>query len=424
MVLLAVVGVAAAVRLAWALHATRPVTVMSDPAVYRYLADRLATGKGYTYLDDLPSAYYPPGYPFALAGFQWLLDRLGWDLSPQTRMSALNFLPSVLTVGLTWGIARRVLDRTTAAVAAGIVALWPNLVFFVAIGFTETIFLFLTMASIWVLMAVAWTPETLSGRRLAAFGAMVGAAALVRPLTIPLLVFLPFALRSAGFSWRDSGRKAAIAAGAAALVLAPWAVRNTRTFDTPVIVSTNMGDNLCIGRSPEAFGGYNLPERCIADDGVSEPDNDRDNTITAVRYALGHPLTELKLSFWRAYYTYHNDHDGLSDTPGYLDVPEGGYYRYRFMLADAADAYCWIVVALAMLVLPRAWRSRRGGDPRRRFLLMTAVWLALTPLVFFGQSRFKIPAVPLLAIGAAATLVTLARAWKVSTVHTPEPAER
>lgn len=401
---------AALARLAWALHATRPVTALGDPAIYGYLADRIVRGHGYTYVDGVATAYYPPGYPFALAGLQWLLERLGADVSRHVRMTLLNFVPSVLTVGLTWAIARRLLDRTTAVVAAGIVAIWPNLVFFVAIGFTETLFVFLAMAALWSVTAVPWTPEALTSRRLMAFGALVAVAALVRPLTLPFLVLLPVALRAGGLPWRSCLWKAGCAASAAAVVLAPWAIRNTLAFDSPVLVSTNLGENLCIGRNPNAYGGYNLPAACTTGAEEREAENDRNDTIAAVKYAVRHPFTEARLAYRRAYYTYRDDHDGLTDTAGYLVASGPGHRTYRYVLAHLADVFAWGVVALGLLALPRALRRFGRGDPRQAFLFMVAVWLALTPIVFFGQPRLKIPVAPLWAMGAAATLVAVVRA--------------
>ena len=403
------VAAAAVARLAWALHATRPITALGDPAIYGYLADRIVGGHGYTYMDHVATAYYPPGYPFALAGVQWVFERLGLEASQHARMTLLNFLPSILTVGLTWGIARRLFDRTTAAVAAGIVAAWPNLIFFVAIGFTETLFLFLSMAALWAVVGVEWAAGALGTRRMVAFGALVAMAALVRPLTLPFLVLLPVAMRIGGATWRHALGRAGVAVAAAAVVLAPWAVRNTLALDSVVVVSTNMGDNLCIGRNPEAYGGYNLPERCIASEDETEAENDRDNTIAAVEYAARHPLTEARLTYRRAYYTYRDDHDGLSDTSGYLVESGAGHSAKRYSLAHLADPLSWRVVVKGLAPLPRALRRFRGPDPRRAFLFMVAVWLALTPLVFFGQPRFKIPVAPLWAMGAAATLVGASR---------------
>ncbi len=415
------IGVAFATRLLWSLHATRPITALGDPAIYGYLAERIVGGHGYTYVDGVATAYYPPGYPFALAGLQWLLERVGADLSTHVRMTMVNFVPSVLTVGLTWGIARRLFDRATAAVAAGIVAIWPNLVFFVAIGFTETLFLFLSMAALWTVIAVPWTPDALTSKRLAAFGALVAVSALVRPLTLPFLVLLPVALRVGGFPWRSCVWRAGVAASAAAVVLAPWAVRNTLAFDSPVLVSTNLGENLCIGRNPDAYGGYNLPAACTTGAEEKEAENDRADTIAAAKYAARHPLTEVRLAYRRAYYTYRDDHDGLSDTSGYL-VPSGpGHRTYRYALAHSADAFAWSVVVLGLLALPRALRRFRCGDPRRAFLFMVAVWLAITPIVFFGQPRLKIPVAPMWAMGAAATLVAAARAVAARRAATPRP---
>jgi hypothetical protein len=73
----AVLAIAAAVRLAWVLYATKaPISpvVSGDPFFYFTYGKRIAAGDGYlNYFTGDATAYYPVGYPAALAGVFWLV---------------------------------------------------------------------------------------------------------------------------------------------------------------------------------------------------------------------------------------------------------------------------------------------------------------------------------------------------------------
>jgi hypothetical protein len=182
--LAAVLVVAAAVRLAWAVYAARPPVGLHDPGLYRFFADRLAAGEGYSF-DDGATAYYPIGYP-ALLGGAFLLTPRSWETGA---VVAVNVACQVGATWLVYVITRRVLDGrgVPALVAAGLVALWPNLVFNSAVALTESLFLVLLLASVAVLVAGPWDARGPGTARLVAAGALSGLAALVRPVSLPIL---------------------------------------------------------------------------------------------------------------------------------------------------------------------------------------------------------------------------------------------
>ena len=63
---------------------------------------------------------------------------------------------SVATIGLVFVLARRLVGPAVGLVAAGIWALWPNLIFHSGIVLTETLFLFLFVV---LLIVVLGDPE-------------------------------------------------------------------------------------------------------------------------------------------------------------------------------------------------------------------------------------------------------------------------
>ena len=112
--------------------------------------------------------------------------------------------------------------------------------------------------------------------------------------------------------------------------------------------------------------------------------------------------------FWRAYFTFHHDRDGLEASESY------GHYRYlsghaRELLGTVADFYFFAALGLGVLGL---WRIRARQDVRRLFVVLAMAALAAPPLVFFGDPRFHVPAVPLFAIPVALSLLAVLRRVK------------
>ena len=58
------------------------------------------------------------------------------------------------------------------------------------------------------------------------------------------------------------------------------------------------------------------------------------------------------------------------------------------------------------------WRIRARQDVRRLFVVLAMAALAAPPLVFFGDPRFHVPAVPLFAIPVALSLLAVVRRVK------------
>jgi hypothetical protein len=211
-----------------------------------------------------------------------------------------------------------------------------------------------------------------------------------------------------GFGWQRSLQYAAIAAVATVAVVLPWTVRNMIVMDAPVLISTNLGDNLCMGHYPGAPGHFTLPDVCFSpkyekyDWPEREVRRDNDNRWRAIDFALGHPGAEVKLVAKKARWTWDHDHDGLDAAESYGDDrfidPD-----LRSVLRHVADGYFFIVMAIGgvgLVGLVRPW-----WEPRRVFFLVVLLLIALVPLAFFGDARFHVPSVPLICVPAAWAIV-------------------
>jgi hypothetical protein len=271
-----------------------------------------------------------------------------------------------------------------------------------------------------VLVGVPWDEDRTGGEprhwwrrlgwpRLAAFGVLLGLATHVRPVALLTLPFLALLwLRGAG--WRVAGHRLAVVAVAVVAVLAPWTVRNAVVMEAFVPISTNTGDNLCMGRHPGASGGFSLTEHCFGGyDHLQRPEyevrRNADATRKAIEHLRAHPLDEVRLVLWRAYYTFRHDHDGLDASESYGSDPFVED-RWRRVLEATADGWFFATIGLSLVGLPA---FLRGADRRRPALVLAGVGVIVAPLVFFGDVRFHVPLLPFLGIGAGWTIVTVRR---------------
>jgi hypothetical protein len=409
--LVAIVAAGALLRLVWATQAEEPVA-LRDPSLYLVLADHVADGDGYTYgdgPDQGQTAYYPPGYPVALGAAIWLVRLVPGDWSAFGVAVGMNVVLSVATIGLVFALARRLAGNAVGLVAAGIWALWPNLVFHSAIVLTETLFLFLFVLLLLVALADPAVARAPGKRRLVAIGVLFGLCVLVRPVSLvaaPAFLVLWWGPAVRTVVWRG-----ALAGLAAVAVMLPWAVRSTLVMDEPVALSLNLGDNLCLGHNPGASGGFgDLGEHCFTAEGLQRPESETrrqsENIERTLDYIRDEPATTLRRTVTKARITLEDDADGLDvaeDFGARPIVAEGT----RDALELAANGF-YAVVAVAGLA--GAVILVRRSDPGRRGLFLVVVGLVqlASPLATFGDPRFKMPLYPTLAVGAAVALVAAA----------------
>lgn len=408
--LLVILAGAAVLRVAFVLHAARPASV-GDPVAYTYLGQELARGRGYhNFVAPLygpppypPTAFYPIGYPAVLAGLFWVIWHTALpDNLPRT-VALFHAGLGVATVMVAAEVGRRLFGVRAGLVAGAIVALFPNLVFYTATANLETVFNFGVLAALLVLVWAPWRRGTVGLRRLAAFGALLGLSALVKPTSLMFLPLLFVVWLLAGSGWRRALTQTAVATAAAVLVVTPWVARNAARMGTPVF-STGIGDALCGSRHPGATGHFEAAEEdCLKPyDRLPlkerEVRRNRENTRKAARFVAEHPASEVRLTFWRAFYGLRDDHDALLA----ID-PDNQFFdaRWRHVLATVADGFYFAVVALAMMAVPISATRR---EPRRLFLLLTVAASVAPVLILTGDPRYHVPALPLLAVLAAVPL--------------------
>ena len=108
-------------------------------------------------------------------------------------------------------------------------------------------------------------------------------------------------------------------------------------------------------------------------------------------------MRELSLLGRKAFFLVAHDHEGVDAIESYGADPFLGDTA-RSLLRVLADAFYYLVGAAALI--GAAWTAWKGDGPTR-LVLGWAVTLLVVPLVFFGGSRFHLPALPFAAVFAA-----------------------
>ncbi len=181
--------------LAW-LSRIPAITTRNDDALYVLLSRALRSGSyADLHLVGAPvHTQYPPGYPAMLA----LAGRLFGD-SPDTYI-AVGVVLSVVALGLMFDVARRLWSPGLALVVLVTAALNPQVIRYAGTLVAETPYMALSIAALWVLVALRpTTQQCLVG------GALAIAAALTRVVGVSLIAAILlawlFQRRFARASW-------------------------------------------------------------------------------------------------------------------------------------------------------------------------------------------------------------------------------
>jgi 4-amino-4-deoxy-L-arabinose transferase-like glycosyltransferase len=379
---------------------------LPDDDAYRYdfAARSLLNGEGYVHLNGAATAFWPPGYPLLLAtAYRFLGDSIAVA-------QIMNVVLGTATVGLTYLIGRRTLGPTTAIVGAGIVALFPSLIFYTGVTLSEITFTFLAMLGIYLLIVEAQQGQERDLRLLIGAGLVLGLATLTRGQALFLpLVMVPFWLRTGFNRPLMFERLVAIALGVG-LIVAPWTIRNAVELEAPVFVSTNAGINLWIGHHEGADGSggqtagadliYSHPELSSV---AREVRVNSEGFRKGITYALTHPEEEMRLPFKKFFWLFYNDEEGLkwNDGHGAQSFMSTGL---RDGLIALSNIYYFAMLAMVALGV-RLWFSTKDAG-KLLLISLIAYWIAIH-VVFFGDPRFHAPIMPIAALLAAPALVAL-----------------
>ena len=388
---------------------------IDDVTYYLLTARSIAQGEGYAepFL-DAPSARYPPGWPAVLSVFYLLF---GTNAQPAVVFNALVGAAScVLTYFLGW----RLFDRKAGLWGALILALFPVHILYSPILLTEVFFTFL------LTLTLIFAARGMTHRRALTLGLLAGALTLVRgeAVLLPAVFLVVLVLR--GMTWRASARQIMLVGVGMAVLIAPWAVRNSLQLGSPVLLTTQTGVNFFVGHGRNAGGDGNMaPYFRLAEDyrGLPEPDRqvkiDRASYNGAWEGFRSDPLGDLALAPAKLRWFLRDDPTSGPSRP-LVAAFWHGPLPFRAAQLVAGVYYYVVLSGTVLLVILRQSAGRPGA-----FGLLFAViglWAFIFGLLFFGDDRYHIPLLPIFSITAAAGF---SATWsRLASVRLPPKAGR
>ena len=358
---------------------------VADMAQYHeravYLREHLAFG---------PDALRGPGYPALLAAAYATLGESTWAAL------VANSIVGALLVLATGLLARACGCGARAWVASAIVALYPGLLLSNLYVMSDT---FYTLLAVTCLVLATATQAT----RVAAVaaGSVLGAALLVRSAGLVLVPAVGAAwvlgLARRQISPTTLAAKAVLASVACALVLTPWLVFTSRVAGRPVL-DTTTGYNALIGSNPRATGRLELQDgQWIVETymlgAASIADAELQGVRAAARWASENPGRWLTLGVAKTAFLWGLE--GREHSAGYSH----GYLGEH----DGAVVLAWGIAVLvsfpllAAAAIAGAGAAPGGWTPIRAAIAAVIVVTSALHVLTFGESRFHLPLVPLLA---------------------------
>ena len=412
-----------------------PGAIVGDPDGYRAIAENLVE-RGMFGHGDVPTAYRPPLYPLVLSP--------AVALGPWSRgaMALMHLAMGLATVWLTYRLGRQAGLGGYALAAAALVACDPILLAQSALVMTETLAALLAAVSLALLVGASRRP---SAGRAAAAGACVALAVLCRPTFLPwtilAAVVLPlYARRKGPPSWLHAAAVFGSFVAGAAIVLAPWAVRNQVRFGRPILATTHGGYTFLLANNPYFYQHL----RSGAWESVwSAEELNRDFASRAARAGVDNELAADRLAYglgWEnvrrepAMFLYscavrvgrlwaplphrRSPEEGLAGRGLRYEV--GVWYVCELLLAVAGLLAVWrgrrasgegpgLVATPLTLTLSQRERGHLAlSQGERGFLWLWAILLAGTfaavHTVYWTDMRMRAPLVPAVALAAAAGL--------------------
>jgi 4-amino-4-deoxy-L-arabinose transferase-like glycosyltransferase len=357
-----------------------------------------------------------PGYPYLLGGT--------YALSGNSRAAGriLGAALGALSVLLLFLVARRIWGRRVGLVVVALAAVFPPLVLLSRDLVSETLFIALELGALLCVLNFRRSGGAL--RWAATAGGLCGLAALTRNTGLALMLPVALGVWTARPWSRPSSLAAPLLAIAcAALVVAPWIIRDAAEFGRFVPVTTSAGIatsgtyNEVSYRDAASHGAWRNPQdvpgltALFATAGLDEAEVDAKLRQRAADFAWEHPAYVATVSAWNLLRLFEISGGSVVDAGGSVVADRG--------IGSATPAAerigLAIVVILALLGLVAIVRSKpRGPDGPPRiprgplFLWLVPILMILIAAPIAGLPRYRLPADPFLLILAAIGLVS---AW-------------
>ena len=343
--------------------------------------------------------FYPPLYPYFIAVPFALFHTLQAVKWAQVAVGAL-LAPAVGRIG------GRAFGPRAGLLAAGIAAFYPELIWFAAHFWSETLFMTLLW---WAMERLIAADARGSSRLAAAAGLLWGLAILTRET---ILYLTPLAAAWLAWSGRSPrrGKPALAFLLCAVLTVAPWTIRNWMAFRAFVPVATSGGLALFQGNArltrQEVYDRYEAVHGRIEQYRFARREGWKAIGDRQPAWAF-EKLRDQMPNFWEA------------DSLALIHIKRGAYGAVPPAAAVAAAAAV-IAPYLALLAGFVAGVALLPLDRVRGLLLGFLVGYNALHVVTHGFARYRLPVMPVVFVFAAAGYV----AWRGRALAAASPARR
>ena len=361
----------------------------ADGIEFDALGLRLAERGEYALPGSGPTSFRSPGLPFLLAGID-----AGLGHSYPAAYVAFSLLGAASCL-LTYALVRELVDEPTARVAASLCVVYVPHIYFATRFDSENLFV-PALAAAALLVIRSFRAGDL--RSIAAGGALLGFASLVRPFAILIapawvaVVLLDRARRP----WRRV-LAAMLLASSFAAVITPWTVRNYAAHGKLVLIATNGGstfygsNNDLVSADLPRLGTWvatnHLPGRDRIESTSDEVSHDKLEWALGWDWVRDHPRRLPRLLMAKFVRLWLPDID--SRNRSYILAQFATYTPFLALIAAG-----WV----------KASRRTDYDSPPWLVLRVTLLATVITALVFWGSPRFRDANTPALMVYAAVGL--------------------
>jgi 4-amino-4-deoxy-L-arabinose transferase-like glycosyltransferase len=380
-------------------------TPIIDEQHYSRLATSIQRGDGFAWGPGEPTSMRPPLYPALVAST--------WAVAGPGNFQAVRLVQigmALLTMVLVCKLGSLAFDRKVGRYAAAVFWLYPSLIYFNFTVLTETLFTLLLIALVLSAVSLIQTPRWWTAL---ACGVVIGLSALTRSIVWPLpFVLCPFLVVALRGPIRTRLVMSVLVLVGYALVVGPWATRNTRLQGTVTVVDAMGGVNLRLGNyehTPEdrmwaaidTMTGEKEWSHALRQQypgqRFTEGQKDKWAQRQAMAYMRANPGTTMRRSLIKFADLWGIEREFIAS------VRYGVYAAPVWFAGGAAAA-----VVLAYVVFVTAggvgmWLSRPEWRIHALLVLPVVLMTAVHTLVF-GHSRYHVPLMPLFGLYAVALL--------------------
>jgi 4-amino-4-deoxy-L-arabinose transferase-like glycosyltransferase len=363
-----------------------PSPLYSDMFYYYRAAKLLASGAPGAWGREGLGIFFPPGQSIWLS---WWISIFGdhvWIVPLAQSILSIASLPFLYR-------AFAPSSELSARIVCVVAAIYPSLILWSGTAGHEITQIFFLALLLFLYTQAADTTGWHAVALCAAFGLALGSASLVRP-TFPILLLLTLTVELIHSKKRMrviSG--SAIALACAALVIAPWTIRNYREYGHFCPISAQGGFTLLAVVHPESNGVSPHSSDSLGRD-LDLVSRDQLHMQVARQVILHDPVRVMRLGLRKIIWEWGTDSSSMDAVVG--DPPRGGEAMKRLFQAVVNVFWAWLIVAWTIGSLAeKPWRQAHSRAELWSAMLVLTVF-ALHAL-FEPQARHHFPAVPFIA---------------------------